>query len=379
MSYDLLVLAILIFAVIRGAMKGFVWQLAVIGALVLCFAFAGTSSLVMAPLIPLEPPLNRWIAMLIVYLALSFVAFGAARVLSSWIEKLKFQEYDRHLGALFGLIKGVTFALMLTFFVVTISEQQREQILRSYSGHAAALIMDRLHPVMPHELHDVLEPYIHQLDRPGLDLKHWHSDHAHSDDAERPPDQQVEESTTENNTNFFNSLVEDLKNEPGEGPGILRELLLEALENTAANDRAELMQRLRTAEPQAIHSIAAAWQNGRPENHGDPQPFGGGVAATKPAQLLSEIVAVFSDFSDPQTAIIEEIQTALSGVPNRVSTAVIRDWHADLLEIRPDPDSETDVRTTLDARILRQLSRTGVPLSTLSSRLQNRLRDSMRN
>ena len=168
MYYDLLVLAILVIAVIRGAMKGFVWQLAVIGALVSFFLFAETASLAIAPLIDVEPPLNRWIAMLIIYLALSFVAFRVARGLRSWIEKAKFQEYDRHLGALFGLVKGVTFALVLTFFVVTISESQREKILHSYSGHAAALIMDRLHPVMPEELHDVLEPYIHQLDRPGL-------------------------------------------------------------------------------------------------------------------------------------------------------------------------------------------------------------------
>jgi len=182
MWFDALILCTLAFAIIRGAMKGIVWQLAVIGSLVFCFAFAGTLSLAVAPHIGVKPPLNRWIAMFIIYAVFSFVAFGVARLVRDWIEAVRFVDYDRHLGAVLGFVKGTIFCLVLTFFSVTLSEDLRGQVMASQSGRLAAIVMDRLHPVMPDELHDVLEPYIHQLDQPGLDLQHAHHDHDHGDD-----------------------------------------------------------------------------------------------------------------------------------------------------------------------------------------------------
>jgi len=173
--FDILIVVILLYATIRGAMKGIVWQLAIIAAIVLCFWFSESLSVSVAPYINVEPPLNRWLAMLGIYLGFSFICFAVARVLRDLIEKIKFQEYDRHLGALFGFIKGTIISLVLIFFIVTISQQSRATVLSSYSGRAAAIIMDRLHPVMPDELHEVLEPYIHSLDQKGLGL--LHSDH----------------------------------------------------------------------------------------------------------------------------------------------------------------------------------------------------------
>ena len=78
MWYDLLTLVILMYAMFRGAMKGVVWQLATIAALLMCFFFSGTLSAALAPFIRVEPPLNQWIAMLILYLGFSFVSFGIA-------------------------------------------------------------------------------------------------------------------------------------------------------------------------------------------------------------------------------------------------------------------------------------------------------------
>ena len=106
MWFDLLIVGILIYAVWKGASKGVVWQLAAIAALVLCFAFAESLSLQLAPLINVKPPLNRWIAMLVIYIAFSFISFTLARSLKTAIDSLKFNEFDRHLGAVLGLLKG---------------------------------------------------------------------------------------------------------------------------------------------------------------------------------------------------------------------------------------------------------------------------------
>jgi uncharacterized membrane protein required for colicin V production len=147
--------------------KGLVWQLAWIGAIVLCFVFSQTGSMTIAGWLPIEPPLNRWVAMFLLYLAAAFVAFAVAAKLHGWIEKAKFKELDKHLGAVFGLLKGTLISLVVIFFAVTLTAATREPVLQSHSGYVAALIMDRLRPVLPEELHGVLLPYLYHLDEAG--------------------------------------------------------------------------------------------------------------------------------------------------------------------------------------------------------------------
>ena len=172
MWYDLLTLVILMYAMFRGAMKGVVWQLATIAALLMCFFFSGTLSAALAPFIRVEPPLNQWIAMLILYLGFSFVSFGIARVAHEMIESMKIEALDRHLGAILGLVKGGMFSLFLTFFLVTLSHAARETIINSESGYVAAVVIDRLDPVIPGDLHALLEPYIRRLDAPEIEREH---------------------------------------------------------------------------------------------------------------------------------------------------------------------------------------------------------------
>jgi len=172
MWYDLLTLVILMYAMFRGAMKGVVWQLATIAALLMCFFFSGSLSAVVAPFIRVEPPLNQWIAMLILYLGFSFVSFGVARVAHEMIEAMRIEALDRHLGAILGLVKGGMFSLFLTFFLVTLSHAARESIINSESGYVAAVVIDRLDPVIPGDLHALLEPYIRRLDAPEIEREH---------------------------------------------------------------------------------------------------------------------------------------------------------------------------------------------------------------
>ena len=53
---------------------------------------------------------------------------------------------------------------MITFFAVTLSERGRESVLESHSGHYIALLLARADAVMPGELHQVLDPYLHKLE-----------------------------------------------------------------------------------------------------------------------------------------------------------------------------------------------------------------------
>lgn len=305
-AFDLFICVILLFTTIRGAAKGVAWQLAGIGALVLCFMFATPLSLTLAPMIKLAPPLNRWVAMLGIYLVFSFGTFAIARGFREALEKAKFVEFDRHMGALFGLLKGALIALVITFFSVAMSQQAREYILKTYTGYAAAHIMNALDPVMPKELHAILEPYIHGLDavdpRLERDREDFHNDleldangdplatPSNSRKGYRPATDESEDGTLRdpfqadagqdgsplNDPNappttaptFLEEAEQLLRRIPGLAAKVapaVKQQVVKAMQNTLSEHRDELVDQLKQApSPEHVSSVARAWQNGRP-------------------------------------------------------------------------------------------------------------------
>jgi len=246
MWYDVVVLAILAFTTIRGAVKGVIWQFAAIAGLVLCVVFSSSISAIAGPYVKLEPPLNHWVVMFASYVLFSFLAFGVARLLNDWIEKQKFGEYNKHLGAILGFVKGVVICLVLTFFIVTVSADAREMLKHSRSGKAAAIIMDRLHPLMPEKLHDALGKYIHQLDSPELDLQHADHDHDHSTAGGGdilPSDANFEL------PHEFDDLLSRL---PADVQGDFRNVLQRSLQQSQPEARPDLEQRLLDALQKVI-------------------------------------------------------------------------------------------------------------------------------
>ncbi|QDU79742.1 Colicin V production protein [Polystyrenella longa] len=390
MWYDLLIFAILIYAIIRGAMKGLVWQLAAIAAIVLCFFFAESASLLLAPYIGLNPPLDRWVAMLFLYFIFSFASFALARGLKEGLEKAKFDDFDRHLGALFGLVKGVVFSIVLTFFVVTIYDESRTFIMGTHSGYYAAIIMDRMHPVMPEGLSEMLEPYIHKLDSDNIDLQHAHDGHEHtgesggfkgidfgsifsggssgsdsgSGDAFDSPFQSP---STNINNNQADPLLIFVRNLPANlVSDQLKSQMITAVEHTAPEDRTELLSHLSSGVPSLMEKVAREWSNGKPQDQT--------INSSRLEQMLNGIASMYGETELSQRAVRDEIDTALYGLPEPVAQAAVQDWHADLMGFQGDPDPQTTINTPLNERILRQLQRAGIGLNQLSSKLQNQLR-----
>ncbi|MBA4182355.1 MAG: hypothetical protein C0506_17370, partial [Anaerolinea sp.] len=75
MWFDVVVLVVLAFFGLRGAVKGVIFQLASIAGIALCLACAGTSAKFVGPHINLQPPLNQWVILFGTYLVCTFVAF----------------------------------------------------------------------------------------------------------------------------------------------------------------------------------------------------------------------------------------------------------------------------------------------------------------
>jgi membrane protein required for colicin V production len=162
--YDILMLVVLVGATVFGAWKGMAWQMASLASLVVSYLAALRFSEKLAPHFGAQPPLNRFIAMAVIYAVTGAAVWLLFRLVAGFIDRVRLKEFDRQIGALFGAAKGVLLCVAITFFAVTLSEKGRETVLQSRSGYYIAQLLARADKVMPKELHDVLDPYLDKLE-----------------------------------------------------------------------------------------------------------------------------------------------------------------------------------------------------------------------
>ena len=163
--YDVIMLAVMIAAMVFGAWKGFVWQLASLCSLVVSYFVALRFSPNLAPHLSGQAPLNRFLAMLLIYVACGLVIWVLFRMLSGLIDRVKLKEFDRQMGALTGLAKGAILCVAITFFAVSLSgDKYRQSILESHSGRAIGHFIDRVDSIMPQGMHELVHPFLKEID-----------------------------------------------------------------------------------------------------------------------------------------------------------------------------------------------------------------------
>lgn len=162
--YDIAMLTVLVGATVFGAWKGMAWQAASLASLVLSYFVALRFSESLAPVFGDNAPWNRFIAMLVLYLATGAAVWLAFRLVAGILDKIRLRDFDRQIGAIFGLLKGVLLCLAITFFALALSPDLREHILQSRSGRAMAVLLDKSDAIIPSELHEVLDPYLRRLE-----------------------------------------------------------------------------------------------------------------------------------------------------------------------------------------------------------------------
>jgi hypothetical protein len=114
----------------------------------------------------------------------------AFRLVKTTIDGVKLQEFDKHVGGVFGAAKGVVLCVIITLFGVTLlGQQQREYIVRSYSGYYIAVLLDKSHAVIPTAVHQQIHPLLHKLDEslpPGYQPVHDHNQPYYGPPANNP-------------------------------------------------------------------------------------------------------------------------------------------------------------------------------------------------
>jgi membrane protein required for colicin V production len=402
MWYDILILGLLIFFAIRGAIKGVVFQLASIAGIVLCFVFAGGISHTLGPYVHLDPPMNHWVVFGTAYLGFTFGCYLVARVLNDWLEKNKLKDFDRHLGAILGFVKGVALSLVLTFFVVTMSQSARSALRNSYSGRYAAILMDRLHPILPDRLHDAVAEYIHLLDSPDLDLKYSHDDHDHQNvdsvlgaptsfpgttiPGTAAPSSSPASSLWSQLQSSFSSdsqrvVSQALQSADPQSRSQIEKNLQTLLSSSSAQDRATLQEQIVQMGAGQLQQfldwrLKSLMSPVNPVSSPPVTPVAGtsGNLAQQRDLLMRQVAELYSAIPNIRQSIELDIAQRIAGVPDMVSVAVLEDWKADLTRTQPDPDPQTVSNSLIEERILRQLQFAGIRVEQLSPQLQQRLR-----
>ncbi len=377
MWYDIVCLVIIGLSIWRGMVKGLVWQLATITGLLVCFFFANTVSASVAPQLGIEPPLSRWIAIFGLYVVSSFGAFALARLIKGSLEKIKFDDFDRHLGAIFGFIKGATICLTASFFMFTLSEGTRETVMHSNAGYASAVAFHQIQPVLPTEFDEIISPYLAGFDPESL--KQHEKEHPEGDYRRNKNNGSLKDAIAEKSGHQSEDpqIKEMIKQIPGLFGEELQQIVYETFEKTDPKDRPQLLEKLSSGLPGLIRQVASEWNQGKPKPEPTPQTWTESMRQRR-AKLLREIAGVYTEHLEAQQNIMEEVVYALQGVPDPVTLKVLDDWHADLLSRKPDPDPSTDVRTPLDRRVLNQIQKAGISIGTLPGEVQTRLNDVMK-
>jgi membrane protein required for colicin V production len=158
--YDMFALILLGVMLMFGAWKGMAWQIAQFASYVGSWYVAVNFSSTFAPMIGADPPWNRLIAMLVLFLGTSLLIWSVFSWISKLIDKVRLKDWDRQAGALLGLINGVLLFVVITFFGVMLSHSVQEKIFESTSGHFVSKRILKVTPFLPVKIREALSGFI---------------------------------------------------------------------------------------------------------------------------------------------------------------------------------------------------------------------------
>ena len=166
-TYDVIMLVVLGIASFMGAIKGFAWQIASLASIVVSYFVAYSFRNDVAKLIHAQEPWNGFLAMLLLYAGSSFVIWVVFRLLSGAIDSMRLRDFDRHMGALLGLGKGILYCLLITMFAVTLlGPRQQQAIVDSRSGSYISQILSATDGIVwPKEVEQIVRPYLERIEQ----------------------------------------------------------------------------------------------------------------------------------------------------------------------------------------------------------------------
>lgn len=143
--------------------------------------------------------------------------------------------------------------------------------------------------------------------------------------------------------------------------------MIQVLQNTHSNDMNALRQELLQAGSDELLTTLDRWSKGKPKTESPNTPAPEELARRR-EQLLFDIAGQYTSNSRAKTEIARQLDQEFAGLPDQIAVAVLDDLRSDLWGALPDPDPGTSITSTLEERMVRQLSAAGIPVSRLTPR-----------
>lgn len=160
-GYDLFMLVVMLFAIVRGYSKGLAWQISSLASIFVSYFVAYRFKELVMPMVEMPDPWRGAISMMILFVASSLVIWLLFQSVRGAIEKAKLKDFDKQLGAIFGGVKGALWCTLITLVALTfLGESVSPQIVNSRSGGYIARLLANSKQLMPVEVRQVVQPYI---------------------------------------------------------------------------------------------------------------------------------------------------------------------------------------------------------------------------
>jgi membrane protein required for colicin V production len=170
---DLAIVFALLVSVVVGAVRGFVFEALSLGAWVLAYLAAPFLAPVVGSWLPPQSVPGGWqeVAAVVLAFVLVLVLCGlAARLLRALLHATPLKAADRLLGSGFGLLRGVLLVLLAAVLIGFTPLRQHPAWTESHARPAAATALQALAPLLPQDLHRLLERHAPQA-APDIDIE----------------------------------------------------------------------------------------------------------------------------------------------------------------------------------------------------------------
>lgn len=156
-AFDIVVLLILIGMTFRGGLSGIISQIASIFSIIAGWYVSTRYFSVAMPYFAKWPEWQKPISILAVFI----VSFLAVKIVSIFLQRFislaHMKEFDRQMGALLGLVKGVVVCIVLTYIAVIASEKTKNAVVESESGKYITMVILKIEGLLPEKFKEFLD------------------------------------------------------------------------------------------------------------------------------------------------------------------------------------------------------------------------------
>lgn len=207
--FDFFVLITLGFMAFWGGCRGMFSQIMSIAAIVVAWLAASRFYTLVTPMVPLAEPWKDTVAMILLFFALLMILRLVSKMFGGvFVKKTVLKEFDRQLGALFGLLKGGIICLLVTFFAVLGNAQTQKLVINSPSGRFMVRVISTLQKYVPENANHAkilaaLEKFSKAADDEGLSTQPLAAERPQ--DGSSDPNGQASESVKDKILDWFHS------------------------------------------------------------------------------------------------------------------------------------------------------------------------------